>query len=182
MSLTACKPGAIDFPVDADIAKALQADFEEDPGNAKARELIRILGGERSQLDYQVRQVIYRQGAFEVRYDVALRMGQGGAESLRGLYASMVPKEDAARLPAQTIEAYEKWLADSALALEKTSPPQAAALRDTLQNLGKCYRKAQAGDNVALMDGLGALISPARDGWYAEKLQSPRAQLRCLPV
>jgi hypothetical protein len=184
LCLAGCKPGAggISFPADSDISQALQANFEQDANNAKARELIQTLGGEKGQLDYKVRKVIYRQGAFEAQYDVSLRMGQSGAESLQKLYATMVPKEEAAKLPDQGVTAYEKWLADNAQALDKGNPQQAAALRETLQNLGKCYREAKAGDSVTLMEGLGALISPARDGWYADKLQSAQARLRCLPV
>ncbi|RYF42251.1 MAG: hypothetical protein EOO27_45390 [Comamonadaceae bacterium] len=172
----------ISFPADTDIATALQANFAQDPNSAKARELVKLLGGEKGQLDYKVHQVIYRQGAFETRYDVSLRMGQGGAESLQKLYATMIPKEEAAKLPEQTLAAYEKSLGDSAAALEKSNPQQAAALRATLDNLGKCYRDAKANDSVALMNGLSALISPARDGWYADKLQSPQVELRCLPL
>ncbi len=32
------------------------------------------------------------------------------------------------------------------------------------------------------MERLGALISPALDDWYADKLQAPQVQLRCLPL
>ena len=190
-TLTACgKSGdggassrnGISFPADGDIAAALQANFAQDPNSAKARELVKLLGGDKGQLDYKVHDVIYRQGAFETRYDVSLRMGQGGAESLQKLYATMIPKEEAAKLPEQTLAAYEKSLADSAAALEKTNPQQGAALRATLDNLGKCYRDAKANDSVALMNGLNALISPARSGWYADKLQSPQVELRCLPL
>ncbi|WP_371436645.1 hypothetical protein [Polaromonas sp.] len=190
-SLSACNRSAdsavvthngVTFPGDPDISSALQANFAQDPNSAKARELVQLLGGEKGQLDYKVRKVIYRQGAFETLYDVSLRMGQGGAESLQKLYATMIPKEEAAKLPEQTLAAYEKWLGDSAASLEKTQPQQAAALRATIDNLGKCYRDAKANDSVALMVGLGALISPARDGWYADKLQSPQVQLRCLPL
>ena len=182
VALAGCKPAAIAYPEDADIAKALQANLAQDPESAKARELIQTLGGEKGQLDYKVKRVVYRQGAFEAQYDVSLRMGQPGAESLRKLYATMIPKDDAAKLPEQTLVAYEKWLGDQAQALEKTEPQQGAALKATLQNLGQCYRDVKPEDSVALMSGLGALISPARDGWYADKLQSPQAQLRCLPL
>ena len=171
----------ISFPGDGDISAALQANFVQDPNTAKARELVQLLGGEKGRLDYKVNKVIYRQGAFEALYDVSLKMGQPGAESLQKLYATMIPKDEAAKLPDQSLAAYEKWLADSAATLEKSSPQQATALRATLDNLGKCYRTVKADESVALMDGLGALISPARDGWYADKLQSPQVQLRCLP-
>ncbi len=184
--LTACDPraggSAIRFPGDSDISQALQADFAQDSDSAKARELIQTLGGEKGQLDYKVRKVIYRQGAFEAQYDVSLRMGQSGAESLQKLYATMVPKEEAAKLPTQTLESYAKWLSESAQALEKGNPQQAAALSHMLESLDKCYRNAQPSDSIALMDGLGALISPERDGWHADKLQSPKAQFRCLPL
>lgn len=180
--LTACKPAAIAFPEDADIAKALQANMAQDANSAKARELIQTLGGEKGQLDYKVHRVVYRQGAFEAQYDVSLRMSQTGADSLQKLYATMIPKEEAAKLPEQTLSAYEKWLGDNAQSLEKSDPQQGAALKATLQNLGQCFREVKPDDNVALMSGLVALISPARDGWYADKLQSPQAQLRCLPL
>ena len=180
--LTACKPAAIAFPEDADIAKALQANMAQDANSAKARELIQTLGGEKGQLDYKVHRVVYRQGAFEAQYDVSLRMGQTGADSLQKLYATMIPKEEAAKLPEQTLGSYEKWLGDNAQSLEKSDPQQGAALKATLQNLGQCFREVKPNDSVALMSGLAALISPARDGWYADKLQSPQAQLRCLPL
>lgn len=180
--LTACKPAAISFPQDTDIANALQANMAQDANSAKARELIQTLGGEKGQLDYKVHRVVYRQGAFEAQYDVSLRMGQNGADSLQKLYATMIPKEEAAKLPEQTLAAYEKWLGDNAQSLEKSDPQQGAALKATLQNLGQCFREVKPNDSVALMSGLAALISPARDGWYADKLQSPQAQLRCLPL
>ncbi|RZL83901.1 MAG: hypothetical protein EOP76_21925 [Variovorax sp.] len=154
----------------------------QDANSAKARELIQTLGGEKGQLDYKVHRVVYRQGAFEAQYDVSLRMGQTGADSLQKLYATMIPKEEAAKLPEQTLGAYEKWLGDNAQSLEKSDPQQGAALKATLQNLGQCFREVKPNDSVALMSGLAALISPARDGWYADKLQSPQAQLRCLPL
>lgn len=182
VGLTACKPVAIAFPEDADIAKALQTNMAQDANSAKARELIQTLGGEKGQLDYKVHRVVYRQGAFEAQYDVSLRMGQTGADSLQKLYATMIPKEEAAKLPEQTLGAYEKWLGDNAQSLEKSDPQQGAALKATLQNLGQCFREVKPNDSVALMSGLAALISPARDGWYADKLQSPQAQLRCLPL
>jgi hypothetical protein len=187
VGLSACDPrpsggSAIRFPGDSDISQALQANFAQDTDSAKARELIQTLGGEKGQLDYKVRKVIYRQGAFEARYDVSLRMGQSGAESLQKLYATMIPKEEAAKLPAQTLESYEKWLGESAQAMEKGNAQQAAALRHMLESLDQCYRNAKPSDSVALMDGLGALISPERNGWYADKLQSPQAQFRCLPL
>ncbi|WP_157084955.1 hypothetical protein [Hydrogenophaga palleronii] len=59
---------------------------------------------------------------------------------------------------------------------------QTKALRNTLDTLARCYREARPGDEVALMTGLAALISPARNGWQAEKLQSPQLQLQCLPL
>jgi len=172
----------IRFPDDAALTQALTANFTEDPDNAKARELIRSLGGEKGSLDYRIKRVIWRQGAFEARYDVSLKMGQAGSASLQQLYATMVPKEEAAKLPQQTLQAYEDWLKNHAATLEKANPQQAAALRANLDNLGKCYRDAKAGDGVALMSGLAALISPERGGWYAERLQSPAVQLHCLPL
>lgn len=190
LALAACKDGAatgtgsngIRFPDDAQITQALQANFGEDPNNAKARELIQVLGGEKGQLDYRIRRVIWRQGAFETQYDVSLKMGQPGAVSLQKLYATMVPKDEAAKLPEQTLQAYEDWLKNNAATLEKSNPQQAQALRASLDNLGKCYREAKPDERIALMNGLGALISPAREGWYADRLQSPSVELRCLPL
>jgi len=191
LALSACKDGAgagatgasgIRFPDDAQITQALQANFGEDPNNAKARELIQVLGGEKGQLDYRIRRVIWRQGAFEAQYDVSLKMGQPGAVSLQKLYATMVPKDEAAKLPEQTLQAYEDWLKNNAATLEKSNPQQAQALRASLESLGQCYREAKPDDRVALMNGLGALISPAREGWYADRLQTPSVELRCLPL
>lgn len=184
--LAACdskRSPAADFPDDAQIVSALRADFTEDPNNARARTLIAQLGGEKGALDYGIRRVISRQGAFEAHYDVTLRMGQAGGASLSQLYAQMIPAEEAARLPQPvTLPEQEKWLRQQAEALQKTAPQEAAALVGTLDALGPCYRDAKAGDSVTLMTGLAALLSPTRDGWYAERLQSPRVELRCLPA
>ncbi len=189
VSISACRDGSgpdgangIRFPDDAQITQALQTNFGEDPNNARARELIQVLGGDKGQLDYKIRRVIWRQGAFEAQYDVSLKMGQPGAVSLQKLYATMVPKDEAAKLPEQTLQAYEDWLKNNATTLEKSNPQQAQALRASLESLGKCYRGAKPDDRIALMNGLGALISPAREGWYADRLQSPSVELRCLPL
>ncbi len=187
--LTACDraPGGVSrngvqFPVDADIVEALAANFKQDPNTAQARALLATLGGEKGQLDYSVRNVISRAGAFETHYDVTLRLAQPGADSLLKLYAGMVPAAERAQVPAQDLAAHERWLAAQAQALEKTDAAQAAALRKTVDLLGKCYRGAKTGDSVPLMEGLVALLSPSRNGWYAEKLNSPGTVLRCLPV
>ncbi|RYF81481.1 MAG: hypothetical protein EOO29_10405 [Comamonadaceae bacterium] len=184
--LAACDAGrssAVDFPDDAQIVSALRADFTEDPNNARARTLITQLGGEKGTLDYAIRRVVSRQGAFEAHYDVTLRMGQAGDASLSQLYAQMIPAEEAAKLPQPvTLAEQEKWLRQQAEALQKSSPQEGAALAATLDALGPCYREAKAGDSVTLMTGLAALLSPTRDGWYAERLQSPRVELRCLPA
>ncbi|VWX61736.1 conserved exported hypothetical protein [Burkholderiales bacterium 8X] len=187
LALTACSRGADDrhgihFPSDSDIAQALQVDLDKDPNSAKAREMVKTLGGDQGTLDYKVQKVIYRQGAFEAHYGVSLRMARSGEESLQRLYASMIPADALKQIPEQTLASYEKWLADSAASMEKSDPRQAAALKASLESLGKCYRQAKANDRVELMAGLTALISPARDGWYADKLQSPSAQLHCLPL
>jgi hypothetical protein len=184
MLLGACNGSGSDirFPSDTAISRALSVNFAEDPDNAKARELIGVLGGEAGQLDYRIKRVIWRQGAFVAQYDVNLRMGQAGQVSLQKLYATMIPKEEAAKLPQQSLQAYENWLANHAAALEKSNAQQAAALRASLESLGKCYRDVKAGDRVALLSGLAALISPERGGWYAERLRSADAQLGCLPL
>lgn len=185
-SLSACgRPAghdAVSFPPDADIASALRADFSEDPDSARARELVATLGGGKGSLDYGIRRVVWRQGAFEAHYDVHLRMGQAGADSLQALYAQMIPPEAAQKLPAQSAQAYAQWLRAHADTLDKTAPQQAARLRTSLDNLDACYGQAKAGDAVPLMTGLGAMLSPARDGWYAERLQAPGMQVKCLPL
>lgn len=174
IGLTACDGREIRFPEDAEIVKALRENFANDVESAKAHELVQVLAGKKGRLNYQIRKVIYRQGAFEVRYDVTLRMGQAGEESLLKLYETMIPKDDAAKLTEHTLSAYEEWLEHSLQSNE--------GLRASLHSLGQCYRTAKAGDSVPLMKGLQALILPARDGWSAEKLQSPQAQLQCLPL
>lgn len=184
-ALAACGrpgPGGIDFPADAQIVDALRANFGEDPNNARARELIAQLGGEKGRLDYAVRRVVWRQGAYEAHYDVTLRMGQAGSDSLARLYGHMIPTEEAARLPAQTLAEQEKWLRRQVEAMRKSAPQEAESLNQTLDALGPCYRDAQAGDSVTLMTGLAALLSPERQGWYVERLPSPGVQLRCLPA
>ncbi|XAH24741.1 hypothetical protein AAFF27_05990 [Xylophilus sp. GW821-FHT01B05] len=172
----------LSFPADSAIAEALRQDFAQNPGNAQARTLIATLGGEKGELGYKIHRVVYRQGAFEAQYDVSLHMARPGAESLQKLYAGMIPEDLRAKLPEQTLPAYEKWLGEQATAVEKSDPAQAAGLRRTLASLGECYRNAKAGDDVLLMEGLSALVSPAREGWYAEKMESARLQLRCLPL
>lgn len=172
---------SLGFPDDSQITDALRADFAEDPNNARARALIAQLGGDKGSLDYAVKRVVSRQGAFEAHYDVTLRMGQDGADSLSKLYGQMIPAEEAAKLPQQTLPEQEKWLRQQADGLQKTNPQEAEALRATLDALGPCYRDVKAGGRVPLMSGLAALLSPTRDGWYAERLQSPRVQLTCLP-
>lgn len=162
---------------------ALRTDFAEDPNNERARALVAQLGGEKGTLDYAVKRVVSRQGAFEAHYDVSLRMGRSGADSLSALYAQMIPAEEAAKLPQPvTLAEQEKWLRAQAQAQEKSAPQDAAALTATLDALGNCYRERKAGDSVTIMSGLAALLSPERSGWYAERLQSPRLQLSCLPA
>lgn len=171
----------VQFPADAAVAAALAENFRQDPNTAQARTLLATLGGERGQLDYRVRNIVSRSGAFEAHYDVMLRLGQPGAESLQKLYATMVPAGEREKLPKQDLAAHEQWLATQVQQLEKTDAAQAAALRKTVQTLGTCYRQTKAGDEVLLMERLVALISPSRDGWYAEKLSSPTMAMRCLP-
>ena len=174
--------GNIAFPTAPQIHAALQQQFAQDPSNAAARQLVRTLAGERGELRYQVRHVIYRQGAFEARYDAALHLGQAGAASLQALYATMIPEPERAKLPAQDLASYEAWLQQHAAALEKTDAAQSQALRTTLQVLGQCYREAAAGSDVVIMQGLAALLSPERQGLFAEKLSVPGTTLQCLPV
>ena len=188
-ALVACSPrsaadapaGAV-YPTDAQVSAALQTQFQTDPHSAAARDLIRTLGGDKGALRYQIHKVIYRQGAYEARYDALLVMGQPGAQSLQALYASMIPETERSRLGEASLDAYEKWLKGQAQALQKTSPPQAQALKDTLELLGKCYRDAKAGSEVMVMQGLGALISPERSGLFAEKLALPDTRAHCLPA
>ena len=181
--LAACTPQAApSFPSDAQISAALEAQFAADPHSAAARELVRTLGGEKGRLRYQIHQVIYRQGAYEARYDAVLVMGQPGTQSLQSLFAGMIPEAERAKLPQPSLEAYEGWLRQHAQSLEKTSPPQAQALVQTLDLLGKCYRDRQPGAEVTVMQGLGALISPERNGLFAEKLALPDTTVQCLPA
>ncbi len=171
------------FPTDSQIAHALQAQFASDPDGAAARELVRKLGGEQGRLRYQVHHVIYRQGAYEARYDAVLVMGQPGAQSLLGLYASMIPEPERAKLPQATLPAYEGWLRNQAETLKKTAAPQAQALVQTVELLGKCYRDQPTGAEITLMLGLGALLSPERGGQlFAEKLAMPGTTVQCLPA
>lgn len=126
--------------------------------------------------------MVWRQGVFEAHYDVQLRMSQPGSESLRALYAQMVPAYAAQTLPEQTLATYAQWLRAHADTLERSAPQQATRLRASLDRLEACYAQAKPGDAVTLMTGLGALLSPARDGWYAERLPAPAMQLRCQPL
>jgi len=170
------------FPADAEITAALAENFAKDPNTAQARTLLATLGGEKGQLDYSVRDVVARNGTFEAHYDVGLRLGQAGAESLHKLYAGMVPQAERPQLAGQDLAAHERWLAAQAQALEKADPAQAQALRSTVETMGKCYRAVKAGERVPLMEGLVVSLAPSRNGWYAEKIASPGTVLRCLPV
>ena len=186
--LTACSPsstppalGGIAYPTDEKVSAALEAQFASDRHSAAARDLVRTLGGDKGRLRYKIHQVVYRQGAYEARYDAVLVMGQPGAQSLQALYASMIPEAERAKLPGG-LDAYEGWLKPEAESLKKTSAPQAQALTGTLEMLGKCYRGKDTGAEVTVMQGLGALISPERKGLYAEKLALPETTVQCLPA
>jgi hypothetical protein len=188
-TLMACTPsstppalGGIAFPTDAQISAALDAQFASDRHSGAARELVRTLGGDKGKLRYQIHQVIYRQGAYEARYDAVLVMGQPGTQSLQSLYASMIPEAERAKLPQASLEAYEGWLQQQAESLKKNAPSQAQALAGTLEMLGKCYRGKEAGADVTVMQGLGALISPERKGLFAEKMALPDTTVQCLPA
>lgn len=174
--------GAVAFPTDAQINTALQAQFAADAHSAAARDLIRTLGGEDGRLRYQIHHVIYRQGAYEVRYDAVLVMGQPGDQSLLGLYATLIPEADRAGLAKSDIDAQEAWLARHAQVLGRTNAAQGQTLANTLQVLRECYRGKQTGAEVTVMRGLAALISPERNGLYAEKLASADATAHCLPA
>lgn len=50
----------VNFQSDAGLARALQANFSQDPSSITARELVQELGGEKGQLVYKVHDVIYR--------------------------------------------------------------------------------------------------------------------------
>lgn len=189
-ALAACSPsgappalGSIAFPADEQVTAALEAQFASDRNSAAARDLVRTLGGDKGRLRYQIHQVIYRQGAYEARYDAVLVMGQPGAQSLQALYASMIPEAERTKLPAGDLNAYEGWLKQQAESLKKTSAPQAQALAGTLEMLDKCYRGKEAGAEVTVMQGLGALLSPERKGGlHAEKLALPDTTVQCLPA
>lgn len=174
--------GGINYPTDAQISTALEAQFASDRHSAAARDLVRTLGGEKGRLRYQIHQVIYRQGAYEARYDAVLVMGQSGTETLQALYATMIPEAERAKLPTGQLDAYEGWLRQQAESLKKTAPPQAQALASTLELLGSCYRDKQPGAEVTVMQGLGALLSPERKGLFAEKLALPDTTVQCLPA
>lgn len=175
-------PGGAAYPTDAQVSAALQAQFQTDPNSAAARDLIRTLGGDKGALRYQINKVIYRQGAYEARYDAVLVMGQAGTQSLQTLYASMIPEAERTKIGQASLEAYEAWLKSQSESLKKTAAPQAQALTSTMELLGKCYRQAQVGSEVTVMQGLGALISPERNGLFAEKIALPDTTVRCLPT
>ena len=189
-TLAACGPsskpsalGGIAFPSDAEISTALEHQFESDRNSQAARELVRTLGGDKGKLRYQIHDVIYRQGAYEARYDAVLVLGQPGSQSLQALYASMIPEAERSKLPQASLEAYEGWLQQHAESLKKNAPAQAQALAGTVEMLGKCYRGKEAGAEVTVMEGLGALVSPERSGGlFAEKLALPDTTVQCLPA
>lgn len=180
--LTACGGHSIDFPSDSEITGALRANFEESADNAGARALVAQLGGDKGRLDYGVRRVIWRQGAFEAHYDVQLRMGRAGTDSLQAMYAEMIPPAQRQPLGKATRDSALQWLRQHADSLEASAPAEAQRLRATLERMERCYADAAAGAAVPLMRGLRALLSPTRDGWYAERLQSAEMELQCLPL
>ena len=186
--LTACSPsstppalGGIAYPTDEQVSAALEAQFASDRHSAAARDLVRTLGGDKGRLRYKIHQVVYRQGAYEARYDAVLVMGQPGAQSLQALYASMIPEAERAKLPGG-LDAYEGWLKQQAESLKKTSAPQAQALTGTLEMLGKCYRGAKEGEEIVVMQGLAARLVPERSGLFAEKIPAAATTVHCLPT
>ncbi|MGZ7259885.1 hypothetical protein ACXWO8_10140, partial [Streptococcus pyogenes] len=72
---------------------------------------------------YRVQRVIYRQGAYEVHYDAALRLAQPGAQSLQSIYASMIEEGERTKLPKQDLANYEQWL-QQRVEQWKTSAPE----------------------------------------------------------
>ncbi len=50
---------------------------------------------------YQAFHVIYRQGAYEARYDAVLVMGQSGDQTLQALYARMIAEAERSKLAAR---------------------------------------------------------------------------------
>lgn len=189
MALSACSPSSsgtqdIKYPSDEQITASLNAQLSNDPNSAAARELIQTLGGEKGKLKYAIHQVIYRDSAYEVHYDAVLVMGQSGAQSLQTLYARMIPDEEKAKLPDTALGTYSDWLKSHAETLQKdpAQQTQGVALSSTLAALSECYASTKAGDEVTVMQGLGAQLLPERKGLYAEKLAMPHTTVRCLPV
>lgn len=187
--LSACDPASssvsgISFPKDAQIVAALDAQLKDDPNSAAARELVQTLGGEQGKLKYTIHRVIYRESAYEVHYDAALVMAQPGEQSLRSIYQAMIPDEEKSTLADDSLGSYSTWLKNHAESLEKDPAQQAngQALATTLASLEECYANAKAGDEVVVMQGLGAQLLPERQGLYAEKLPMPATTVRCLPL
>lgn len=188
-ALAGCSPSSnsfkdISYPDDTQIAKALDAQLLSDPNSAAARALVHSMGGAEGKLKYKIQHVIYRQSAYEVHYDAALVMGQSGAQSLQSLYESMIPEEERKQLPEATLPAYRDWLNAQANALEKQAEKkvQGQVLRNTIAMLDKCYAEVTPGTEVVVLQGLGALLLPERNGLYAEKIQMPNTSAQCLPL
>ena len=190
-SLSACSPSSnsgsshnVSFPDDKQISESLSAQLKNDPNSATARDLVHSLGGEKGDLKFLIKDVIYRDGAYEVHYDAALVMGQAGTDSLKTLYSGMVPEAERAKLTPDTRETYEAWLKSHAETLKKDAGSKAAgvALANTIELLNTCYQDAKPGTEIPVMQGLGALLSPARSGLYAEKIARPDVTVRCLPM
>ncbi|GAB2466515.1 hypothetical protein GCM10027082_17620 [Comamonas humi] len=185
LALAACSPSpGISYPDDAQIAAALDQQLATDPNSAAALALIRTLGGEQGKLRYQIKRVVYRQGAYEVHYDAALHMGQAGTDSLKALYASMIPEAERGKLSPDALETYEGWLKQHAETLQKDAAHrgEGQVLANTVALLDQCYRRVKPGEEIPVLQTLGALLSPERKGLYAEKIVLPGTTVRCLPL
>ncbi|MDO4723778.1 MAG: hypothetical protein Q4A97_03330 [Comamonadaceae bacterium] len=208
LALSACDlrgaaPGAIAYPDDAAITKALRIDWDSDPAGQQAQALLHTLGGPGASVRYRIHRVIAQPVGFLVQYDAVVQLQQDGAHSLQQLQqqlAAQLAQQAQQRAAAQgksdsapdapDQEASQPSDKSGSAELQKaieqlrdTQAEQAQALEHMLHNMQQCYQERRKGDEVVLMARLRAHLWPERNqGWYAEKIAAPDMQIACLPM
>ncbi|RMX09213.1 hypothetical protein EBQ34_13955 [Vandammella animalimorsus] len=207
LALSACDlrgatSGAIAYPDDTAITKALRIDWDSDPAGQQAQALLHTLGGPGASVRYRIHRVIAQPVGFLVQYDAVVQLQQDGAQSLQQFQQQL-----AAQLAQQAQQSAAKGKGDNAPAapgqqapqpsggpgkaelqkaieqLRDTQAEQAQALERMLHNMQQCYQERHKGDEVVLMARLRAHLWPERNqGWYAEKIAAPDMQIACLPL
>ncbi|PAT34264.1 hypothetical protein CK620_08490 [Vandammella animalimorsus] len=208
VALSACDlrgaaSGAIAYPDDAAITKALRIDWDSDPAGQQAQALLHTLGGPGANVRYRIHRVIAQPVGFLVQYDALVQLQQDGAQSLQQFQQQLAAQlaqqaqqraatrgkgDNAPEAPSKeasqpSSESGSTELHKAIEQLRATQADQAQALERMLQNMQQCYQERHKGDEVVLMARLRAHLWPERNqGWYAEKVAAPDMQIACLPL